>query len=886
MSNSSAPHVPSRNQATEKTPAGTGPQPSSELACGAPQVIRRRKPKSRDRYVIERLIGQGGMGAVYQARDCELDRVVALKLLHPGFALDDELEQRLKKELLLAGTISHPRVVRVHDFGQLHGNKFISMAFIDGENLKCLLKRAGRLPIPRVLHIATQLCEGLNAAHSAGVIHRDLKPQNILLDRSGDAYIADFGLARSFKGLNIDVAGPGERPGSPAYMSPEQALGLPVDHRSDIYALGLVLYEMATGTLPASATASFLSHSRFECRIKGPSALNAEVPEALERLILSCLEVDPAKRPQDAIHVLKGLNAHPPEEPMAPDPAKKRQKKRQAALGIAMLVALVMAFGIWRIGQRNLQAREHSSPTKLAIATLRAIGDDESLHVVADTLTEVLSLRAAQSGRVRLILDDGPGSGSEACTARAEKVITGSVRSEKNQILASIRMTDCATRETRWAGQFRTDPRRTGELGEQIWTAMAGILGWNTDPQPMPAVLHATQNLEAYKLYMQGRLLLRLHRNRSGAEQAMRLFEQSSKQDPKYFYPWAGLADANLVIFKGTHEGPYLEKARQCASHAQELSGSRPEAQLEVAKIKIATGQYDEATQLLQRAIEMNPASDEAYRTLGRAKLASGNADEAIAAYRRAVDLDAHSWLNHNALGVALFSLSRLAEAETAFQKAIQLEPQIGDNYTDLGNAYLVTGRFQESVGLFEKAIALEADGVNYSNLGTALFYLGQYDTAASVFEKAVHADPRSETVMGNLADAYRWTNRKREAMETYFRAVALGAEALAVNPRDAGVRGRMAVYYAKMDDFEAARSSVLAARALAPEDAFERYYEAVVSTLAFNLARAESELRSAVKSGYPAPLALNDPELRPLHPDKILGSLAVSDRRPSASRR
>ena len=222
------------------------------------------------------------MGAVYKAHDLELNRVVALKLLHPNCSSDDASEQRLKKELLLASRVSHPRVVRVHDFGQMRGIKFISMAFIDGENLKSLLVREGRLPIPRILHIAAQLCEGLQAAHSEGVVHRDLKPHNILLDSGGNVYISDFGLAGSAADANTDLTRPGEHPGSPAYMSPEQALGLPVGHRADLYSLGLMLYEMATGNLPPSASASFLSHARFDRRIKSPAALNPEVPPRFE----------------------------------------------------------------------------------------------------------------------------------------------------------------------------------------------------------------------------------------------------------------------------------------------------------------------------------------------------------------------------------------------------------------------------------------------------------------------------------------------------------------------------------------------------------------------------------------------------------------------------
>jgi serine/threonine-protein kinase len=849
---------------------------SAGVACAAPPVIRRRKPKPKERYVIERLIGQGGMGAVYKARDVELERMVAIKLLHPC-SLDESAEQRLKQELVLASKVSHPRVVRVHDVGEMHGAKFISMAFIDGENLKSLLVREGAIPVARAIHIASQLCEGLDAAHTQGVIHRDLKPHNILLDRNGYVYISDFGLARSAD-LNAEVTGPGDRPGSPAYMSPEQALGLPFDHRTDLYALGLVFYEMVTGKLPASATSLF-EHERFQCKIESPAALSPEVPESLARLILRCLEFDPARRPQSALEILRELKLLSAASQASVKVLKRRSKKLLAGLAFALLVFGVLAIlspVAARLTGNHVHAGSgpHRPGSQLSFTPLRAIGDARSLHVLADTLTEALSSRAAQSGRVRLFVEDADTQDVGAEHPPGVGVaITGSVRAEGNEILATIHLTDRATREEKWTGQFRASPGNLATLEDRIWAGISNALGWNeADPQPMPSLLHATQNIEAYKLYMQGKLQLRMHRNRAGAEHALLLFQEASRLDPRYFYPYVGLADANLVIFKETHENACLERAKQAASRALELSLNRPEPQIEVAKIQIATGQYPEAIGVLKMAIEKNPASDEAYRTLGRAELLSGNGQGAILAYRKAVDLDAHSWMNYNSLGSAYFRLGQTEEAERAFQKAIELEPQISDNYTNRGNALLQSGRFQEAVPLLEKAVALQPDAVNYSNLGTALFYLRHYRESVSMFQKAVQVDPNSEDLMGNLGDSYRWSNDKSKAMAAYFRAVVLGGQELQVNPQDADVRGRMALYYAKMDDFEAARASILTARSLAPQDTSVQYYEAVVSTLGSNLARAERELKSAVKNGYPQPLAMNDPELLPLHPDAVLG--------------
>ena len=309
---STIPSVPGSNHPSPGNPETPGVEHPriAEAESGAPQVIRRQKRKAKDRYIIEQLIGQGGMGAVYKARDVELQRTVALKLLHPSL-LDGDSELRMKRELVLASRVSHRHVVRVYDFGEIRGTKFISMAFIDGENLRSLLAREGPLAVARAIHIGEELCEALRAAHTVGVIHRDLKPQNILLDGNGSAYISDFGLARSSIEPDGDITKAGEYPGSPAYMSPEQALGLPVDQRSDLYALGLVLYEMVAGKLPSSAMASVVDYVRFNSRTKSPVALNPEIPENLACVILRCLEVEPGRRYQTASEILTALKIQP-----------------------------------------------------------------------------------------------------------------------------------------------------------------------------------------------------------------------------------------------------------------------------------------------------------------------------------------------------------------------------------------------------------------------------------------------------------------------------------------------------------------------------------------------------------------------------------------------
>ena len=194
------------------------------------------------------MLGQGGMGSVYKARDLELDRVVALKLLRPDIVPDASAIQRFKQELLLASKVSHRNILRIHDLGEANGMKYISMAYIDGQDLHRLLSRVGRLPLQRALRIARQLAEALDAAHAEGVVHRDLKPQNIMLGGDDQVFVMDFGLAKSVE-ADLHMTMTGQVVGTPQYMAPEQVEGATLDHRTDLYAFGLILDEMLTGEL-------------------------------------------------------------------------------------------------------------------------------------------------------------------------------------------------------------------------------------------------------------------------------------------------------------------------------------------------------------------------------------------------------------------------------------------------------------------------------------------------------------------------------------------------------------------------------------------------------------------------------------------------------------
>ncbi|MBV8728316.1 MAG: protein kinase, partial [Acidobacteriia bacterium] len=284
------------------------------------------------RYRIDALLGEGGMGAVYRAFDSELGRTVALKLVRPELATSPQTMQRFKQELLLASKISHKNILRIHDLGDFNGVKFITMAYVEGADLANVIEKDGRLPFDRALKFCKQLCAALEAAYSEGVVHRDLKPQNILVDRPDNVYVSDFGLAKSLEAESTMMTRTGQILGTPRYMSPEQVEAGIIDHRSDLYSLGLIFYEMFTADVPFRGESTLqLMYQRVNERPKDPRTVVPELPPYVAHIILKCLEKDPAQRYQHAREILADL-----ESGTAPEVSAPRINTRAAAQTISI----------------------------------------------------------------------------------------------------------------------------------------------------------------------------------------------------------------------------------------------------------------------------------------------------------------------------------------------------------------------------------------------------------------------------------------------------------------------------------------------------------------------------------------------------------------------
>jgi len=356
------------------------------------------------RYEIIEELGKGGMGRVYKVRDTEIKEKVALKLLKPEIAADEKIIERFRNELKIARKVSHKRVCRMYDIGKEEEKYFITMEYVEGEDLKSLIREKGKMPKNELLKLAKQICEGLAEAHELGVVHRDLKPQNIMINKEGNAKIMDFGIARSVEAPGMTQTG--VMIGTPDYISPEQAEGEEADQRSDIYALGVILYEMVTGSVPFKGDTALSVALKHKTKLPpDPKKLNPDISENLSRLILICMEKDRERRYQTAEELINDLRNIEDGLPLGTKIRPSRETffatliRKKLAIPALVAVLLVVAVAlIWQLlPQKEGIPSIPSGKPSLAVVYFENNTGDESLDHWRKALSELLITDLSQS---------------------------------------------------------------------------------------------------------------------------------------------------------------------------------------------------------------------------------------------------------------------------------------------------------------------------------------------------------------------------------------------------------------------------------------------------------------------------------------------------------
>ena len=861
------------------------------------------------RYQIVKILGQGGMGAVYQARDQELDRIIALKVIRPDLAADPSILQRFKQELILSRHVTHKNVVRIFDLGEADGTKFITMEFVDGEDLRSLLRRNGKSSAKQAVAIVQQICRALDAAHAEGVIHRDLKPQNVMCDPQGRVVVMDFGLARSLESDGMTQTG--ALVGTLEYMSPEQALGTTLDQRSDLFALGLIFYELLTGKAPYKADTAIASlMKRTHERAVPASDIDASVPLSLSTIVSRCLEREPKDRYQSAAKVIEELEAWSNDRVEATSPhasalltplvshahtssaaprsvqislnLPSQRAWMWAAIGLAAIVGFFAVPATRHLVFRpTAETNVSTDPVEgipalskgkyVAVLPLKVLGDEKSLRYVADGLVDALSAKMFQLQSVHVASSAAveKASAQEQPVAKIARalgvnlILQGTVMGSPDKLQIIFNLEDVAGNRRVWTQEFSGVTQDLLTIEDQVYAGLVRALELRPSSEEMAKTgVHPTENANAYDLYLKGRDALRGTQGTRDIESAVRLFENALHEDSGFALAYTGMADADLRLYKSSKDPLFAEKAVTAAQKAASLNPGLPEVHLSLGSVYSATGKGAEAVSELKKALALSPNSDEAFRRLGEAYRASGHKPEAIAAYQSAVNANPYYWSNHNTLGGAYFQFGENEKALQEYQKVAELAPDNPIGYQNTGAVYFRLGKWNDSISAFQKSLNIQPDATTYADIGTAEFFLKRYDDSIKMFEKAVELSPRDEELMGDLADAYRAAGQKQQAQTAYDKAIQRAFQQLQVNPKSAAVTEHLALYYAKKGDAAHSLAYTRQARALDPEDLQLLYYQAEVYSLANRQKDALATLREAFKKGYSPEEAVSDPEL------------------------
>ena len=827
---------------------------------------------SLNHYRVLDRVGAGGMGVVYRARDERLGRDVALKILPPETASDPVARTRLLAEARVASSLNHPNICTIYEVGEAEGQAFIAMEFVEGETLAARIP-AGGLPTETLLDYGAQIAAGLEHAHGHGVIHRDLKSSNVRVTAEGRCKILDFGLAVHLKQPEAasetqSQAAPSDGPGvagTLAFMAPETLKGEAPDARSDLWALGVVLHEMVTGSLPFRGTTGFAVSTAI--LRDPPAALPDHVPQGLRDAIHHCLTKEPAGRYQTAGElrvVLETLIAdRPAREGSLGVPRHRALVAAAGLLGALLLVSFAVPAVRGRI-QRWFRTSQLPAAQTMQLAVLppRVVDTDPETSAFGNGLTETLTRRLTQlSGRHPLeVVPAGQVRQRKVETIQQAREEFGvglgleiSLHRVGDRIRVNYSLVDSATLRQVAADTITAPASDPFAVEDRVAESVLRALEIRLNPAERRAQAdYGTSEPAAYDYYLQGRGYLQQPEKPENLANAIAVFRHALERDPNYALAYAGLGEAYWRTYEQTRNASWVEESRGACQRAAALAPERAQPRICLGTVYNGTGAYEQAVGEFRKAVVDEPTSDAAVGGLANAYDRLGKPEEAEQSYRQAIALRPNYWATYNSLGAFYVRHGKYREATEMFRQVVKLVPDSFLGYGNVGGSLVLAGDYEGAIPQLERSIAIRPTALATANLGTAYFQLKRYAEAARTYEKAVKLDENSYEVWGNLGDAYYWApGRRGDAPAAYRRAIELARQKLQVNSRDANLRGYVAAYYAMLGDRPTALAEIEAALHLTPRAPDLLFNAALVHNQLGDEEKAIEFLQRAVAAGF-----------------------------------
>jgi eukaryotic-like serine/threonine-protein kinase len=732
------------------------------------------------RYEIMQLLGEGGMGAVYKAMDHEVERMVALKIIRPELAVREEILARFKQELILARKITHKNVIRIFDLGEAEGLKFITMEFIEGKDLSSLIREKGRLSFEECADIMSQTCTALDAAHSEGVVHRDLKPQNIMVDKHGRVIVMDFGIARTVE--QGGMTNTGALIGTPDYMSPEQVMGEKVDVRSDLFTMGIIFYQLLVGQLPYKAdTIQGAMFKRTRETSKSPQSVDPAVPPLLSDITVKCLQLEPQNRYQTALEIQKDIEAWregstkriaPPEPVLPPKAPIWKRPIVLAPLAAVLLAAGGVIFGgkFFSSPSGTTAKRVAAAPpvASLAILPFHNASGDPKLDWLGSSMAEMLSTDVGESSKVRMISEDRVG-----------------------QVLKDLRITPQSELDqptvTRVANHSNVDTIVWGnyaQYGEPIRIDVSILNLKNNEVKTLKSEAANEKDIPATVDKLAGQI-----------RSSLSISESLQKElQAQAFKPSSASITALRAYEKGLQEarkGHHAEAVKDFQGAVQD-DGTFALAYSKLAQSYSQLGNDDDAEQAAQKAVSLSAQLPLQEKYLIQASHDSIVKDypKAIGAYENLVKVSPDNTDYLFELGTAYEKISDYEKARDRFKRVVELDPKRIEGYLALGRVEVESGNPTAGLEYLTKAQAMSievGDDAEHAQvaqaIGVAYSSIPRYDEALKSLQESLDIKTRLGLKKGiaesleMMATIYDTTGKPDLALQNYNKALALMKE-------------------------------------------------------------------------------------------------------------